>query len=227
MATFQDIARFLPLEFHFHGEFSSLQAGLTCVKHTFQDILRFIFYGIPVPWRILSKYKCDILLSNVDFKIYQDFYTGNVRMLANSPCLKRDAFDSSVLFKIEQGTQHGYSVMVNALDSKCDTFVWGLLLKIYQGSYSENLRFLTNSPNTKDIEWYSCTESQFLANSLCSKHDSLVSCILSNIARFSCTESQFLGEFSSIQVGRPWIKGAFRDAARFYTWILRILANRL
>lgn len=28
-------------------------------------------------------------------------------------------------------------------------------------------------------------------------------------------ESQFLGEFSSIQVGRPWIKGAFQDTARF------------
>lgn len=132
----------------FHGEFSSLQAGLTCRKHTFQDRARSIVYGISVSWRILFSTSvtpfCQMCFSRYIKTFIQGIsecwwilFVWSGMHLIQAYFSNRARYSTRIL-----------SFMVNALPSKCDALVWCLLLKIYQGSYSENRRFWANSLNT-------------------------------------------------------------------------------
>lgn len=238
MATFQEYSKVLSPEFHFHGEFSSLQAGLTCMKHTFQDIARIIFYGISVSWRILCSTSVTPLYQTC-FSRYIKTFTQGISEMANSLGLKRDAFDSIVLFKIEQGAQHGYSVFWWML---CNPSVTGLYgdyfskyITVLTPRISESWRILSiqlgracRKCTFQDIATNSSMQSLNIGTfSSLQAWLAFLNPSFQEIAGFFCMDSYFLGEFSLFQGVCMWMKWMINIEQDFHTWDLIFLANSL
>lgn len=171
----------------FHGEFSSLQAGLTCRKHTFQDRARSIVYGISVSWRILFSTSvtpfckmCFCAFQDISRLLYRESQNVGEFSLFEAGCIwfKRT-------FQIEQGTQHGYSVSWWMLCLPSVTRSYGAYfskyIKVLTPRIADSGRILSillGRARRKCPFQDTATNLRMLAHSLHSKRDLLFSIIL-------------------------------------------------